>query len=50
MAIAGDDEPVPVLDRDWTDRARRAPSVEELLSVAGGVLGPAQERQVGAGD
>jgi AcrR family transcriptional regulator len=47
VAIVGDDEPVPVLDRAWTGVARRAPGAEELLAVVVGVLGPAQERSAG---
>jgi TetR/AcrR family transcriptional regulator, regulator of autoinduction and epiphytic fitness len=47
VAIAGDDEPVPVLDRAWTEVARRAPGAEELLAVVAGVLGPAQARSAG---
>jgi AcrR family transcriptional regulator len=47
VAIAGDDEQVPVLDRDWATLARRASTVEGLLGVAVGVLGPAQERSAG---
>jgi AcrR family transcriptional regulator len=47
VAIAGDDEPVPVLDRAWTKLARRAPGAEELLAVVVGVLGAAQERSAG---
>jgi AcrR family transcriptional regulator len=47
VAIAGDDQQIPVLDRAWTGAARRAPTVEGLLDVAVGVLGPAQERSAG---
>ncbi len=47
VAIAGDDEPVAVLARDWVDRAARAASPEQLLSVVAGVLGPAQARSAG---
>ena len=46
-AIAGDDEPTALLDRPWAVAARDAESVEELLSVVAGVLGPAQERSAG---
>jgi len=47
VAIAGDDEPVPMLDRAWADQARRAGNVEDLLAVAVRVLGPAQQRAAG---
>ena len=46
-AIAGDDEPVPVLDRSWAADAMAAGSVEELLSIVAGVVGPAQARSAG---
>ena len=47
VAIAGDDEPVPVLDRSWAEVARRAPAAEEFLGVVVGVLAPAQARSAG---
>jgi AcrR family transcriptional regulator len=47
VAIAGDDEAVPVLDRDWTRAAEAATSPSELLTVVAGVIGPAQERSAG---
>ena len=47
VAIAGDDEPVGVLDRDWAVRAREAPTARELLRVAAGVLRAGQERSAG---
>ena len=47
MAIAGDDEQVPVLERDWTATARAATTPGELLAVVAGVIGPAQERSAG---
>jgi AcrR family transcriptional regulator len=47
VAIAGDDEAVPVLDRDWTAAARAATSAEGFLAVVAGVLGPAQQRSAG---
>lgn len=47
VAIAGDDEPVPVLDRPWTEAARRAPGAEALLAVVVGVLARAQARSAG---
>src|SRR6476646_12140502 len=33
VAIAGDDEPVPVLDRAWAETARNATSTAALLAV-----------------
>jgi len=47
VAIAGDDEAVPVLDRDWTDAARAARTPAELLRVVAAVIGPAQDRSAG---
>ncbi|HLQ55552.1 MAG TPA: TetR/AcrR family transcriptional regulator [Streptosporangiaceae bacterium] len=47
VAIAGDDEPVAVLDRPWAKAAREAQSVEKLVSVVAGVLGAAQRRSAG---
>lgn len=47
VAIAGDDEPVPVLDRPWTEAALRACTVKELLSITVPVLAAAQERSAG---
>jgi AcrR family transcriptional regulator len=47
VAIAGDDEPVPVLDRAWTEVARGTAGAEEFLAVVVGVLGPAQQRSAG---
>ena len=44
VAIAGDDEAVPVLARDWTESARAAATPSELLAVVAAVVGPAQER------
>jgi AcrR family transcriptional regulator len=44
VAIAGDDEPVPVLNRAWVASATAAPSVEALLAVVADVLADAQER------
>lgn len=44
VAIAGDDEPVPVLDRPWVDAAARARTPRELLAVAAPVLAAAQAR------
>ena len=47
VAIAGDDEPVPVLDRAWATDARRARSPAELLTVAAEVIAAAQSRSAG---
>ena len=47
VAIAGDDESVAVLDRDWTEAAMAAPTAEELLSIVAGVIGAAQVRSAG---
>ena len=47
VAIAGDDEPVPVLDRAWADTAARAPTPAELLAVAAEVITAAQSRSAG---
>jgi len=47
VAIAGDDEPVAVLQRSWTEVAARADTVPAFLTVVAGVLGPAQQRSAG---
>lgn len=47
VAIAGDDEPVPVLDRSWADAAGRATTVEEFLAIAADVIAAAQTRSAG---
>jgi AcrR family transcriptional regulator len=47
VAIAGDDEPVPVLDRAWAEAARRAGAPAELLAVAAEVITAAQSRSAG---
>jgi len=47
VAIVGDDEPVAVLQRSWTDAAVRADTVAGLLTVVAAVLGPAQQRSAG---
>jgi len=47
VAIAGDDEPVPMLDRNWAAAALAAEGVDELLSIVAGVIGPAQARSAG---
>jgi AcrR family transcriptional regulator len=47
VAIAGDDEAVPVLDRSWTSAAVAAASADEFLSVVARVIGAAQARSAG---
>jgi len=47
VAIAGDDEAIAVLDRDWAGRALLAPTTYEFLSIVASILGPAQERSAG---
>jgi AcrR family transcriptional regulator len=47
VAIAGDDEPVAVLDRAWAADARQAGTAEEFLSLVAGVLAAAQARSAG---
>jgi AcrR family transcriptional regulator len=47
VAIAGDDEPVAVLDRSWAADARKAGTAEEFLSVVAGVVAAAQARSAG---
>jgi AcrR family transcriptional regulator len=47
VAIAGDDEPVAMLDREWTRLAGAARSADEFLRVVAGVLGSAQGRSAG---
>ena len=47
VAIAGDDVPVPVLDRDWAGQATAAPDAGRFLDLVAGVLAPAQQRSAG---
>lgn len=47
VAIAGDDEPVPVLERPWAGQARAAADPGELLALVAGVLAAAQARSAG---
>ena len=47
VAIAGDDEPVPVLERAWVDTARKARTAAEFLAVAAEVITAAQSRSAG---
>ena len=46
-AIAGDHEPVPVLDRSWAEAAVKAGTAEEFLVIVADVIGPAQARSAG---
>jgi AcrR family transcriptional regulator len=47
VAIAGDDAPVAMLDRQWARTAESTGSVAEFLRIVTGVIGPAQERSAG---
>jgi AcrR family transcriptional regulator len=47
VAIAGDDEPVPVLGRSWADTALGAETAEGFLAIAAGVIASAQVRSAG---
>lgn len=47
VAIAGDDEPVPVLSRAWADEAQSAHDVVEFLSAVAGAVRDAQVRSAG---
>jgi AcrR family transcriptional regulator len=47
VAIAGDDEPLPVLGRGWVDKALGAETVDSFLSIVAGVIAPAQARSAG---
>ncbi len=47
VAIAGDDEQVAVLERDWVARADAAPDPAAFLQVTADVLAAAQERSAG---
>ena len=47
VAIAGDDEPVPVLDRRWTETAVNAATTDDFLDVVAGVITSAQQRSAG---
>jgi TetR/AcrR family transcriptional regulator, regulator of autoinduction and epiphytic fitness len=47
VAIAGDDAPVPVLERGWAETALAAGTVEELLASAAEVIAAAQARSAG---
>ncbi len=47
VAIAGDDDEVPVLDRVWAGKGRAAGDVDELLSIVAEVIASAQSRSAG---
>jgi len=47
VAIAGDDEPIAILDRDWTSRALVAKDADAFLAVVASVIAPAQRRSAG---
>jgi AcrR family transcriptional regulator len=47
VAIAGDDEAVPVLERSWTSAAVAATGADEFLSIVARVIGAAQARSAG---
>jgi AcrR family transcriptional regulator len=44
VAIAGDDEPIPVLERPWAASARAAPDATAFLDAVATILVPAAER------
>ena len=47
VAIAGDDEPVPVLQRDWARAAQSTTGVTEFLAIAGHAVRIVAERVAG---
>jgi AcrR family transcriptional regulator len=47
VAIAGDDEPVPVLSRAWAADAQSSRDVQDFLSVVAHVVSEAQARSAG---
>ena len=47
VAVAGDDEPVPVLSRAWAADAQSAADLADFLSVVAKVLSAAQARSAG---
>jgi AcrR family transcriptional regulator len=47
VAIAGDDAPVPVLERDWAARAARLPDAASVLDAVATVVTAAQQRSAG---
>jgi AcrR family transcriptional regulator len=47
VAIAGDDEPVPMLDREWATRAESAAAVAGFAAVCAGQLAESARRAAG---
>lgn len=47
VAIAGDDEPVPVLEREWTRQALEADTAEGFLAIVASIVTAAQSRSAG---
>ena len=47
VAIAGDDEALPVLDRSWTSAAIASGSADQFLSIVARIIGAAQARSAG---
>jgi AcrR family transcriptional regulator len=47
VAIAGDHDPVAVLDRDWATAAQATATVHEFLTAVGRTLRPAMTRSAG---
>jgi AcrR family transcriptional regulator len=47
VAIAGDDDPVAVLDRDWAAAAMATTTAHDFVAVAGHTLRPAMTRSAG---
>ena len=47
VAVAGDDEPIPVLSRAWAADAQSAPNLAGFLSIVAQVLSDAQARSAG---
>lgn len=47
VAIAGDDDEVPVLNRAWADQSRAAGDPDEFLAIVAGVLTSSQSRSAG---
>jgi len=47
VAIAGDHDPVAVLDRDWATTARATTTVHDFLTAVGRTLRPAMTRSAG---
>jgi AcrR family transcriptional regulator len=47
VAIAGDDDEVPVLDRLWAEKGRAAGTADEFLSIVADTIARAQHRSAG---